>query len=107
MIDHLLPNIYKHLETEYPKEGCGLITKDLKWIPMKNIAKKDQEFQMDSKEYTRQILKNKIIGVVHSHPTNNANPSDFDRVQCNALNLDYFIISLPNKQLYHLKPERN
>tara|TARA_R100001082_G_scaffold110790_1_gene91786 strand:+ start:60 stop:383 length:324 start_codon:yes stop_codon:yes gene_type:complete len=107
MINHLLPDIYKHLENEYPKEGCGLITEDLKWIPMKNIAKENLEFEMEAKEFTIEMLKNKIIGVVHSHPTNDPTPSETDIKQCNGLNLDYFIIGLPDKKLYHLKPQRN
>ena len=108
MINHLLPKIHKHLEERYPREACGLITlnnKETDWIPIKNISENADNFQMDTKEYIQAILKNKVIGVLHSHIDTNAEPSDFDIKQCNGLNLDYYIISLPSKELYHLKPE--
>ena len=107
MITHLLPKIYKHLEKESPREACGLITlndTEAEWVPIKNISENADNFQMDTKEYIQAALENKIIGVLHSHIDSSAEPSDFDRKQCNGLNLDYYIISLPSKELYHLKP---
>ena len=107
MITHLLPRIYKYLEERYPREACGLITlndKEVNWVPIKNISENADNFQMDTKEYIQTALKNKIIGVLHSHIDISAEPSDFDKKQCNGLNLDYYIISLPSKELYHLKP---
>ena len=108
MITSLLPKIYKYLEVEYPREACGLITlnnTETEWVPIKNIAENSNNFEMDPKEYVQALLENKIIGVLHSHINTSAEPSDFDRKQCNGLNLDYYIISIPSKELYHLKPE--
>ena len=54
MITHLLPKIYKHLEKEYPREACGLITlnsKEVDWVPIKNISENADNFEMDSKEF--------------------------------------------------------
>ena len=107
MITHLLPKIYKYLEKESPREACGLITlnsKKVNWVPIKNISENADNFQMDTKEYIQTVLEYKIIGVLHSHIDSSAEPSDFDRKQCNGLNLDYYIIGLPSKELYHLKP---
>jgi|TARA_Y100000034_G_scaffold10133_1_gene10701 proteasome lid subunit RPN8/RPN11 len=106
MINHLLPQIYEHLENQYPKEGCGIITDELKWFPVTNVAKVNTNFIMDMQEYTKIALKYKIKGIVHSHLNLSAEPSEFDKKQCNGLNLDYFIISLPSKELYHLRPEK-
>jgi len=107
MISSLLPEIHKHLENHYPKEACGVITQDLKWIPITNISENKDQFEMDSKEYTRASITNKIKAIVHSHIDISAKPSESDIKQCNGLNLDYYIVSLPTKELYHLKPERN
>ena len=95
MITHLLPKIYKHLEKESPREACGLITlndTEAEWVPIKNISENADNFQMDTKEYIQTALKNKIIGVLHSHIDISAEPSDFDKKQCNGLNLDYYKI---------------
>ena len=108
MITPLLPKIYKHLEAEYPREACGLIALNdtkVEWIPITNTAENSDNFEMDPKEYIQALLENKIIGVLHSHINTSAEPSNFDRQQCNGLNLDYYIINLPNKELYYLKPK--
>jgi len=59
---------------------------------------------MDTYEYVNIALRHKITGVVHSHIDSSPKPSELDIKQCNGLNLDYYIISLPDKELYHLKP---
>ena len=106
MINPLLPEIYKHLESYYPLEACGVITEDLKWFPVTNVSEKDNQFEMDTQEFIKIAISNKIKAVVHSHIDISAEPSEIDIKQCNGLNLDYYIINLPNKELYHLKPNR-
>ena len=99
-----MTEIYEYLEMHYPKEACGVITDKGGWIPIKNVAEKDDEFIMDTKEYTRAALSHKITGVVHSHIDASPEPSEIDIKQCNGLNLDYIIINLPDRKLYYLKP---
>ena len=93
--------IYEGAEDWRYKDGTQL-TGDVV-LPNGKAVNADN-FQMDTKEYIQAALENKIIGVLHSHIDSSAEPSDFDRKQCNGLNLDYYIISLPSKELYHLKP---
>ena len=107
MINSLLPEIHKYLELHYPKEACGVITENLKWIPITNVSENKDQFEMDSKEYIRVAVTDKIKAIVHSHIDISAEPSEVDIKQCNGLNLDYYIVSLPEKELYHLKPKRN
>ena len=45
MINSLLPEIHKHLESHYPKEACGLITEDLKWFPITNVSEYADQFE--------------------------------------------------------------
>tara|TARA_R100001082_G_scaffold69265_1_gene39276 strand:- start:306 stop:629 length:324 start_codon:yes stop_codon:yes gene_type:complete len=106
MINSLLPEIHKHLESHYPKEACGLITEDLKWFPITNVSEYADQFEMDSTEFIKVAISNKIRAVVHSHIDTSPKPSKIDIKQCNGLNLDYYIINLPDKKLYHLKPNR-
>lgn len=109
IIEPHFEEILEHFNAEYPKEGCGVIGirkgKSI-WFPCKNVAEDLDDFIIDSQDYIRASHKADIIAVVHSHPDASAKPSELDIKQCNGLNLDYYIISIPNIELEHLKPER-
>ena len=105
--DTLKEQIFSHLDREYPREGCGVIVlenDEHKWYPVTNIAKSDDDFIFDPIEYMKINLKSKPLAIVHSHPDSSSEPSDTDRQNCNFINLDYYIFSLPNKDLTILKP---
>jgi proteasome lid subunit RPN8/RPN11 len=103
----LKEEILTHLNREYPREGCGVIVlenKKHKWYAVTNIAKSDDDFIFDPIEYMRINLKSKPLAIVHSHPDTTSEPSKADRQNCNFLNLDFYIFSLPDKNLTILKP---
>lgn len=65
--DILLQSMQTHSLTEYPKEACGIITKDFNYIACKNISTKPKtSFVVDPIA----ILKHEdnIWGFYHSHP---------------------------------------
>jgi proteasome lid subunit RPN8/RPN11 len=63
----LLQSIQTHSLVEYPKEACGIITKDFVYIPCRNVSKNPKNsFIVDPLA----IFKNEdnIWGFYHSHP---------------------------------------
>lgn len=108
MLDATLKEqIYSHLDREYPREGCGVIVlenNEHKWYPVTNIAENNDHFKFDHIEYMRISLKSKPLAIIHSHPDCSSEPSEVDRQNCNLINLDYYIFSLPDKELTILKP---
>ena len=109
IIEPHFEKIIEHFNAEYPREGCGVIAivkGKSKWVPCKNVAENDDDFIIDSKDYIKASYQGDIVAVVHSHPDASPEPSETDVKQCNGLNLDYYIISIPDIQLEHLKPNR-
>ena len=109
IIEPHFETIVEHFNAEYPREGCGVIAivqGKSKWFPCKNVAENDDDFIIDSKDYIKASYQGDIVAVVHSHPDASPEPSETDVKQCNGLNLDYYIISIPEIQLEHLKPNR-
>ncbi len=109
MIEKHLTDIFNHFEKEYPKEGCGVIgckNGETTWYPCGNQAEDPEEgFELNSKDYLQAILVSDEIGaVIHSHPDYRPDPSDHDISTCNFLNLPYYIISIPNKEVVKLLP---
>ena len=108
MIQNHLEDIFNHFKKEYPREGCGVIGvakgKSF-WFPCKNVAEEDKDFEMDSSDYISASLKSDIVAIVHSHPDASEEPSEGDIKICNVLNLDSYIFSWPEGEMYHLKPE--
>jgi proteasome lid subunit RPN8/RPN11 len=107
IIEPHFDTIIDHFNTEYPREGCGVIgiqKGKSKWFPCKNVAENDDDFIIDSTDYIRASHISDIVAVVHSHPDTGPEPSETDVKQCNGLNLDYYIISIPEIKLHHLQP---
>ena len=67
-----------HFQAEYPIEACGLITKDFKFIPCKNISPIPKEsFIIDP--IALLDYEEDTWGIVHSHPgKENPIPSEQD-----------------------------
>ena len=49
LVAGILEEISQHAKAEYPREGCGLITRS-RFIPMTNVAQSAAEFEMDPAE---------------------------------------------------------
>ncbi len=107
---YLYEEIEKHFKKEYPREGCGVlaVVKGKKqWFPVKNIAKNNNDFIMDSDEYMNIMLTSDIVGIVHNHINGSPDPGETDIQQCNVLGIPYYIFSYPEMELKILQPENN
>ena len=66
-IQKLLNDMGVHSVSEFPKEACGIITKDLTYIPCRNISRNPKtSFIVDPIEIHKNI--DNILGFFHSHP---------------------------------------
>lgn len=69
--------VREHARQQFPKESCGFILKDGRYLPLPNLAENpEQEFAIDSKHYVRHA--DNLACVVHSHPNGPAHPSEMD-----------------------------
>lgn len=103
----MFDDIKRHFDSEYPREGCGIISivKGKKqWFPCTNRAKEDEDFVIDSTEFIRIYKSSDIIGIVHSHPDASNEPSPSDIANCNALGIPYYIFSYPSMELNIVQP---
>lgn len=105
-----LEEIEAHFKKEYPREGCGIlaVVKGKKqWFPCTNIAKKGDDFIIDSKEYLKLLRTTDIIAIVHSHPDGTKEPSETDIKYCNALGIPYYIFTYPEMDLNIVSPKKS
>lgn len=104
----MLEDIKKHFESEYPREGCGVIgvVKGKKrWFPCKNVAEGEDDFVMCSEDWFRVRQQADIIAIVHSHPDSSNEASQADINNCNALQIPYWIFSYPDMNVNIIEPE--
>ena len=108
-MQHLLSEIEQHLYNEYPREGCGIlgvVKGKMQWYPCTNVAKENEEFILDSKQFIAYSNRMDIVGVVHSHPDGTPDPSEMDIKYCNTLNVPYYIFSYPGMEMRVIHPNR-
>ena len=99
-LSKLLPEIYKQVEEESPKEACGLVVEmenEFKYIPLENQSSENEHFAIDPKEWVRYSMISKIKYVVHSHYGSSCKPSEHDMNVSKALGVPYLIVSYPDK----------
>ena len=85
-----------HATKEYPRECVGIITKDFKYIPCKNISDMPKlTFYLDPAALVEH--DGNIWGIFHSHPgDDNPIPSSEDKVSA-AFNVYKFLVGFDNK----------
>ena len=97
-----------HAQEELPRESCGLLVirrgKQV-YFPCRNIAGDTDHFIMHPEDYAAAEEWGDIVGVVHSHPYCSPEPSQADRVACEASGLPWHIVSLPNEEWRELYPD--
>lgn len=93
---NLLSDMNKHSLREYPKECVGIITKDFKYIPCKNISDKPKvTFFLDPADLVKH--DGNIWGIFHSHPgSDNPIPSSEDKASAAFSNYK-FLVGFNNK----------
>ena len=107
MITEHFSEILSHVEAEYPREACGILAVvkgRVRWFPTNNVAKDEDDFVIDSKQYFAISRSSDIVGIVHSHPDSDCVPSESDIAHCNALGVPYYILSYPEVELSVTNP---
>lgn len=86
----------RHLESCYPKEGCGLVveTSDgLAFHAVQNRAQvPEQHFVIDPADYAAAEDRGRVTCLVHSHPDYPARPSEADLTMCEGSGLEWLIV---------------
>lgn len=93
-----LADAQRHARAEYPRESCGLVVIAAgreRYVPCRNVASTPSEHFVIAKEdaFAADEL-GEVVALVHSHPDMPARPSEADRVQCEASELRWVIISV-------------
>lgn len=97
MTPALLAVIVDHMEAEAPKEACGLLVWDgvvnATYVPCRNIAETPEDhFVIAPEDWARAEDTGTILGIVHSHPTGPAVPSEGDRVGCDHSMVPWWVV---------------
>lgn len=92
----LTEDMNNHAIREYPRECVGIITKDYKYIPCKNISEKPKfTFYLDPADLVRH--DGNILGIFHSHPgSTNPIPSSEDKLSA-AFTAYKYVVGFNNK----------
>lgn len=109
-LSNCLNKILDHFESEYPREGCGVLAVKkgkLEWYPCTNVANDSDDFIIKSSEYLKIRRTSDIVAIVHSHPDTTSEPSSCDIANCNAVGLPYYIFSYPGMELTVVEPTIN
>lgn len=96
-----------HARDQSPRESCGLLIiykgREKYW-PCKNLASQNNQFIICPHDYAQAEDAGEIIAVIHSHPTGTSEPSQADRVSCEASGVSWHIYSLQADSWSLLEP---
>ncbi|BEM76408.1 peptidase P60 [Serratia marcescens] len=108
MNDKIQAAILAHAAAAYPHECCGLIAQKsrvTRYFPCRNLAEAPEEhFHLAPEDYIAAAEWGTITMVVHSHPDATTQPSELDRLQCDAMALPWVIVSWPEGDIRTLEP---
>lgn len=102
----LLTQLHNHSLSEYPKEACGIITRNFEYIPCKNISDKPKtSFIIDPMAILTH--EDNIWGFYHSHP-GSADPIPSDRDLKSTIFTEYkFLVGFANSVYIYWLNENN
>lgn len=90
--------IREHAEKMYPQESCGFLIivngREVYFECQNDADDKLNDFCISSQQFAKADEMGEMIAVIHSHPNTTSNPSQADLVMCEALGLEWFIISV-------------
>lgn len=88
----------RHTIECYPKESCGFIVADgvkQKYIPCTNTSERNEHFTISGEEFAAiEEEHGPVLAVVHSHVNIPAEPSEADKVGCEASCLPWHIVAV-------------
>lgn len=97
----------EHARKEYPREACGLLVirkgREV-YIRCRNIGVGTDQFVIHPEDYAAADEQGEIVGVVHSHPGMPPEPSQADRVACEASGLPWHIVGIPSEAWASIEP---
>lgn len=100
-------DIILHARAELPREACGLLIvsqgKERYW-PCRNLAVGTDQFVLHPQDYAEAEQIGNVLAVIHSHPNMSPEPSQADRVSCEASGLPWHIVSVPSMQWAYIEP---
>lgn len=97
-----------HVESEFPKEACGLLI-DISgtevYRPCVNQAVTPNEhFVISAQDYLQASIDGTIVGVCHSHPNASSHASLADIAACERSNLTWYIMGWPSFTMTEISP---
>lgn len=107
MKDKTRQSALEHAKSEFPKEACGLVILRKgreRYVPCRNDAQSSESFLLNPEDYAAAEDKGEITAVIHSHPNASANPSEADRVSCEASGVVWHILGLPSEVWKEVTP---
>lgn len=97
----------QHAAADAPREACGLVVivkgRERYW-PCRNLAVGTDQFVLDPVDYAEADDAGDIMAVVHSHPSTPAEPSQADRVSCEASGLPWHVYGVQEQRWAYLEP---
>lgn len=107
MKDSTLNVAKEHALREYPRESCGIVVvikgKE-KYFSCRNDALTPSEhFIISPRDYADAEDLGKVVCIVHSHPDHDVEPSQADRVSCEASEVPWLVIAV-HKDAGELSP---
>lgn len=90
-----------------PRESCGLVIigkgREI-YHQCRNLAVGTDQFVLSPDDYEAADALGEIVAVVHSHPFVSPEPSQADRVSCEATGLEWHIVNVPVGNWHSFKP---
>lgn len=97
MTPELHAAILAHVQSEHPRESCGLLVWDGKthatYRPCRNTSTEADRFSIDPRDWADAEDAGVVLGVVHSHPDGDLTPSEWDLHSCRESGLPWWIFS--------------
>jgi len=89
--------IERHALSDWPREACGLVVavgNKPQYIPCRNLADDGRDFRLPAEDYAAAEERGQVLALVHSHIDRDAQPSEADRVSCEATGLPWHIVAV-------------
>ncbi|MDD9340888.1 MAG: C40 family peptidase [Providencia heimbachae] len=102
--------IFQHVKSEYPQEACGVICQKSRvkqYFPCRNLSSNPTDhFELSPEDYALAEDWGNPIAIVHSHCGDGVTtqPSELDKLQCDATELSWVIVSWPEGDLRVISP---